>query len=148
MVRRPPRSTRTDPLVPYTTLFRSYNRAIRAPTLNELYSPITRGFSSGSDPCEASRNPTQAQQDLCVAQGVPRADLPTFTQATLGFNVDGGGNPNLEEEKSETFTLGAVISPPRSEERRVGKELVRTFRSRWSPYHYKKKKSTSRRNKN
>src|SRR3546814_13419701 len=27
----------------------------------------------------------------------------------------------------------------RSEERRVGKEWVRTCRSRWSPYHYKKK---------
>src|SRR3546814_13290058 len=25
----------------------------------------------------------------------------------------------------------------RSEERRVGKECVNTFRSRWSPYHYK-----------
>src|SRR3546814_16099891 len=29
----------------------------------------------------------------------------------------------------------------RSEERRVGKECVSTCRSRWSPYHYKKKKS-------
>src|SRR5215208_7436243 len=29
-------------------------------------------------------------------------------------------------------------APPRSEERRVGKEC----RSRWSPYHYKKKKNT------
>src|SRR3546814_14830764 len=28
----------------------------------------------------------------------------------------------------------------RSEERRVGKECVSTFRFRWSPYHYKKKK--------
>src|SRR3546814_11746630 len=28
----------------------------------------------------------------------------------------------------------------RSEERRVGKEVVRTRRSRWSPYHYNKKK--------
>src|SRR3546814_13778776 len=28
----------------------------------------------------------------------------------------------------------------RSEERRVGKECVRTCRSRWSPYHKKKKK--------
>src|SRR3546814_15947650 len=28
----------------------------------------------------------------------------------------------------------------RSAERRVGKELVSTFRSRWSPYHYKKNK--------
>src|SRR3546814_11223063 len=30
----------------------------------------------------------------------------------------------------------------RSEERRVGKECVSTCRSRWSPYHYKKKKRT------
>src|SRR3546814_21196307 len=29
----------------------------------------------------------------------------------------------------------------RSEERRVGKECVRTCRSRWSPYHSKKKKT-------
>src|SRR3546814_11094390 len=30
-------------------------------------------------------------------------------------------------------------SANRSEERRVGKECVSTCRSRWSPYHYKKK---------
>src|SRR3546814_17810024 len=29
----------------------------------------------------------------------------------------------------------ALVSHPRSEERRVGKECVRTCRSRWSPYH-------------
>src|SRR6188474_3681540 len=29
----------------------------------------------------------------------------------------------------------------RSEERRVGKECVTTCRSRWAPYHYKKKKN-------
>src|SRR3546814_4938196 len=34
-----------------------------------------------------------------------------------------------------TCLAGAV----RSEERRVGKEWVSTCRSRWSPYHYKKK---------
>src|SRR3546814_20974993 len=32
--------------------------------------------------------------------------------------------------------------PPRSEERRVGKECVSTCRSRWSPYTQKKKKQT------
>src|SRR3546814_14293586 len=32
----------------------------------------------------------------------------------------------------------------RSEERRVGKECVSTCRSRWSPYHEKKKNSTNR----
>src|SRR3546814_14880095 len=35
----------------------------------------------------------------------------------------------------------------RSEERRVGKECVRTCRSRWSPYHYKKKKKQNQCNK-
>src|SRR3546814_18270146 len=33
-----------------------------------------------------------------------------------------------------------------SEERRVGKECVRTCRSRWSPYHYKNKTTQHQRN--
>src|SRR3546814_14072468 len=37
----------------------------------------------------------------------------------------------------EEGTLGVGLE--RSEERRVGKECVSTCRSRWSPYHYKKK---------
>src|SRR3546814_19249253 len=32
-----------------------------------------------------------------------------------------------------------LAEPPRSEERRVGKECVSPCRSRWSPYHSKKK---------
>src|SRR3546814_18184774 len=39
------------------------------------------------------------------------------------------------DEKAPKFT------PPRSEERRVGKECVSTVRSRLSPYHSKKKKT-------
>src|SRR3546814_12784935 len=31
-----------------------------------------------------------------------------------------------------------ILTAARSEERRVGKECVRSVRSRWSPYHYKK----------
>src|SRR3546814_7318402 len=34
---------------------------------------------------------------------------------------------------------GVHIDKRRSDERRVGKECVSTCRSRWSPYHYKKK---------
>src|SRR3546814_18470561 len=34
----------------------------------------------------------------------------------------------------------SLCAEVRSEERRVGKECVSTCRSRWSPYHYKKKK--------
>src|SRR3546814_18830408 len=35
------------------------------------------------------------------------------------------------------------VGIPRSEERRVGKECDSTCRSRWSPYHYKKKPSNN-----
>src|SRR3546814_16456437 len=37
---------------------------------------------------------------------------------------------------------GGVVDCTRSEERRVGKECVSKCRSRWSPYHLKKKKQT------
>src|SRR3546814_17378394 len=40
-------------------------------------------------------------------------------------------------------TDDAARSPVRSEERRVGKACVSTCRSRWSPYHEKKKKKDS-----
>src|SRR3546814_11083840 len=56
--------------------------------------------------------------------------------------------PTLEKMISENVQAivvvagmeGALASLVRSEERRVGKEGVRTCRSRWSPYHKKKKK--------
>lgn len=90
----------------------AYNRAIRAPTLNELRSPITLGFSSGTDPCSTSARPSAAQKQLCITQGIAAGDIDTFTQAALGVTARSGGNPNLLEEKSKTFTVGAVISPP------------------------------------
>src|SRR3546814_10534975 len=49
---------------------------------------------------------------------------------------DGAGERDLgyvADETLELFVLGDEIG--RSEERRVGKECVRTCRSRWSPYH-------------
>jgi iron complex outermembrane receptor protein len=90
----------------------AYNRAIRAPTLSELYAASTVGFSSGEDPCIASRQPSAAQQQLCVQQGVPAADLSAFAQANVGVAAQSGGNPNLDEERSKTFTVGAVVRPP------------------------------------
>src|SRR3546814_17723269 len=44
---------------------------------------------------------------------------------------------------SATVTVQIRFDPDigRSEERRVGKECVSTCRSRWSPYHYKKKQN-------
>src|SRR3546814_12198212 len=45
--------------------------------------------------------------------------------------------------ESERYRIHRKLreKPERSEERRVGKECVRTGRSGWSPYHIKKKKT-------
>lgn len=89
----------------------AYNRALRAPTLSELFSPVSRAFASGDDPCDIRQSPTQAQRDLCVQQGVPAEDIDGFTQVTVGLSADSGGNPALREEESETWTYGFVFTP-------------------------------------
>jgi iron complex outermembrane recepter protein len=90
----------------------AYNRAIRAPAISELFAPVQEGFSPGNDPCAAVRNPTQAQKDFCVQQGVPASEINSFVQAALGFSQLSGGNPDLLAETSETFTVGAVVRVP------------------------------------
>src|SRR3546814_16023228 len=57
----------------------------------------------------------------------------------------GGGTPNFLSpaqlrELVDTLRSHFRFSDSRSEERRVGKECVSTCRSRWSPYHYIKKR--------
>src|SRR3546814_14436178 len=61
----------------------------------------------------------------------PAVDL----DAWLDFSVE-DGVPRLRMAKLDP---DGDFSSDRSEERRVGKECVSTCRSRWSPYHYKKK---------
>src|SRR3546814_20334236 len=47
--------------------------------------------------------------------------------------------PGLDPSRTVKLRLKLRIVEIRSEERRVGKECVSTCRSRWSPYHEKKK---------
>src|SRR3546814_16449448 len=45
-------------------------------------------------------------------------------------------------KKLSRLSFGKFMAEQRSEERRVGKECVSTCRSRWSPYHSKKKRNS------
>src|SRR3546814_13821820 len=73
--------------------------------------------------------------------------------ATIVLKLDGDvqeARANIEREAKVGFHFDSRFAPfsssgpyapvSRSEERRVGKECVRTCRSRWSPYHEKKNK--------
>lgn len=90
----------------------AYNVANRAPSISELFAPVTVGYAAGADPCAAANRPSAAQKALCVQQGVPANAIDTFVPTALGFNQRSGGNPNLQEETSETFTAGFVARVP------------------------------------
>src|SRR3546814_17391946 len=70
-----------------------------------------------------------------VAPG-PGTELLSATDPGSGHGASKleGGRPG--RERNGRYRGGL---PVRSEERRVGKVCVSTCRSRWSPYHYKKK---------
>jgi outer membrane receptor protein involved in Fe transport len=93
----------------------AYNVAIRAPNLSELFSTQGIGFSAGDDPCDKDFNPSAAVKALCVEQGVLASEIDTFDHLNVGFGVQSGGNPDLLEEESDTWTVGAVITPPFAE---------------------------------
>ncbi|MDB5695281.1 MAG: TonB-dependent Receptor Plug Domain [Sphingomonas bacterium] len=92
-----------------------YSRAVRAPNVADLFSGNRTDFPGAIDPCSdrgsvASR--TDALRNFCVAQGVPAANVFTrLVQPAAQIQADVGGNPNVGEETSDTYTVGAVISP-------------------------------------
>lgn len=87
----------------------TYNRAARAPNVFELFRNGDQGFPSFVDPCNA--NNTARNDALCLAEGVPAIVLPTFEQINSQVETKSFGNPNLSEEKAETWTVGLVLTP-------------------------------------
>src|SRR3546814_11577442 len=61
MIRRPPRSTRTDTLFPYTTLFRSW---LTSPTAYSHSLPVTRRLSSTGSQEPGSRRSEEHTSEL------------------------------------------------------------------------------------
>src|SRR3546814_13219370 len=112
MIRRPPRSTRTDTLFPYTTLFRSLGRG---------------DFNFPNTPPTINGNGTGGTATLTVSNG------GNVTPAAL-LSLDARGIGGIGLTQSGNGAGGTARVQVRSEERRVGKECVSTCRSGWSPY--------------
>src|SRR3546814_188595 len=85
MIRRPPRSTRTDTLFPYTTLFRSTAQLLagrKAPVhWYSLYDlPQAWGATTRHKEAEGSSYYRHFHMGLLRADGSPKAALPVFAQ--------------------------------------------------------------------
>src|SRR3546814_19360109 len=76
---------------------------------------------------------------LCTAESMP-------VDGDFAFVALDEAQLGIDPERGHVFTdrmlhVRGREETMRSEERRVGQECVSTCRSRWSPYHYKKKLS-------
>src|SRR3546814_18537682 len=112
MIRRPPRSTRTDTLFPYTTLFRS--KAKIALSLGHHFGQrmeIGAVISFAHQLC-----------DIVADRGRVLAALRIFAGIGAGAHL-GARAAGIEDRGAHSG---------RSEERRVGKECVSKYSSRWS----------------
>ena len=102
-----------------------FQRAVRAPNVVELFTGQSTGLPELSvagqtpagdtvfDPCSSTGGATPiASAAACANTGVTAAQFGSVPDIVSG-QTQGlfGGNPNLNPEESDTFTLGAVVTP-------------------------------------
>src|SRR3546814_15294089 len=133
MSRRPPRSTRTDTLFPYTTLFRaglpeaavreSKDRVRAAIHCAQLEFPnrrVTVNLAPADLPKEGGRFDLPIALGILAASGQIPLDALAATECLGELALTG-----------ESRALDGAV-PARTEERRVGNGGVRTVKFRWS----------------
>ena len=86
-----------------------YQRAVRAPSVYELFLGLSNNFPSYSDPCAGGV--TGELRSFCISEGVPASIIDTFEEADSQVEATNGGNPNLDVEESDTYTAGIVWQP-------------------------------------
>ncbi|MEA3030387.1 MAG: hypothetical protein QOG13_1712 [Sphingomonadales bacterium] len=90
----------------------NYSKAVRVPTLSDLYTNPTQNFAFVADPCDVANinNGTTNRPGNCAADGIPVGFVNTVarTQSTGFFSQ---GNPFLSEETGKSLTIGTVITP-------------------------------------
>jgi outer membrane receptor protein involved in Fe transport len=103
------------------------SEAVRAPNISELFDPKLPIFvNATADPCDPGNvgggpNPSQREANCITdlqAAGVPLSQIQDgggnyiwANPLTGRFSGVSGGNPNLDVETAETFTIGAVFTP-------------------------------------
>ncbi|ADL01078.1 TonB-dependent receptor plug domain-containing protein [Brevundimonas subvibrioides] len=101
-------------------------RAVRAPSVGELFAPVNTSFPSvgtvsatgiSGDPCDIRSSyrtgPNAAQvRDLCLAQGISASAIDAYVFTNNQVPGITGGNPDLVEETSDSFSAGLVITSP------------------------------------
>src|SRR3546814_14054222 len=134
MIRGPPRSTRTDTLFPYTTLFRFQEFALSGDR-HQLGQAMTNVLKNAVEAVEAREKTAEPDYRGWITVCMALDD----TMLTIAIEDNGIGLPQDRERIIEPYVTtrehGTGLGLARSEERRVGNECVSTCRFRWSPSH-------------
>src|SRR3546814_1010493 len=77
MIRRPPRSTRTDTLFPYTTLFRSASRRVRISSSLSTNAAIS-STTPASSPTRLPREKNRSEEHTSELQSLMRISYAVF----------------------------------------------------------------------
>ncbi len=91
----------------------SFNQAIRAPNLLELYTPqsVTNTSQVSEDPC-AQGAARPASLAACLNTGITAAQYGNIPQCPSGqCAVLQGGNPDLQSEEAKTYSVGFTLTP-------------------------------------
>lgn len=94
----------------------NFTRSFRAPAITELFLPQSNFFAFVPDLCFGTA-PTQgpnpeARQRNCQAFLAAFPNIPRpQTAAQASVPAITGGNPNLENEKADSWTVGGIIRP-------------------------------------
>lgn len=85
-----------------------YNRAVRAPTVQDLFAPNLVALDGSSDPCAGFV--ITAANTGCLAQGLTVGQFVAPNPADQ-YNGFVGGNLSLNPEVADTYTGGVVLTP-------------------------------------
>ncbi|MEW6981789.1 TonB-dependent receptor [Colwelliaceae bacterium 6471] len=89
-----------------------FQQAVRAPNVSELFLGQSNGFPGATDPCSVDGFVEGVtSRSLCESMGVSPDQVGVFTQSNTQIEGMFGGNPDLKEESSDTFTVGLVMQP-------------------------------------
>ncbi|MEI6860519.1 MAG: TonB-dependent receptor [Shewanella sp.] len=91
----------------------SFNRAVRAPNVSELFDSQSIALWSGADGCAPDEDGIIVfSQSECANTGVTAAQYGNIGTSPAGqYNEFAGGNTELEPEEAETITFGLVANP-------------------------------------
>jgi iron complex outermembrane receptor protein len=93
----------------------SYNRAVRAPNIVELFYPQGVALAGTSDPCAPGTGGAAPAATLaqCQLTGMTAAQYgnPIVRNPSNQYNGFLGGNPDLSPEKADSLTAGVVVQP-------------------------------------